>query len=108
MKTFLIVFGTLCALALASALGQGNDTTKQVSTTQKQEQVSIEKVDALQIELLQTKIESLQKDLQLLAGKLCSDAKFTRESCRVNTVAGIVTGTKIESQKEVAKAPDKK
>ena len=106
-KNALVVWCILMILCCSwAALLVAEDKT--TPSPSKQEQVAIEKVDSLQIELLQIKIESLQKDLQLLASKLCSDAKFTRESCRVNTAAGLITGIKIEQQKEVAKVPDKK
>jgi len=64
-------------------------------------------LDILQLENLQLKMELLKKDMQILADAICTNAKFSRESCRINLAAGLVTGSKQVASSENAKTNTK-
>jgi len=92
----------LCRIVIIAAVGLGlligySSLTylyAQENKLDKTETSPMSQLDILQLENFQLKMELLKKDMQILADAICTNAEFSRESCRINLAAGLVTGSK--------------
>ena len=115
----------LCRIVITAAVGLGlligyssltylyaqenklPDNTGSLTSPTMTETSPMSQLDILQLENLQLKMELLKKDMQILADAICTNAKFSRESCRINLAAGLVTGSKQVASSENAKTNTK-
>ena len=73
------------------------DKSSVVKDAVKIETVPMSEITILKLENLQLRMELLKRDIQDLASNACVAANLTRESCRINSASGTISGEKIAS-----------
>lgn len=77
---------------------QTSKGTRVVSSTgqaPKIETVPMDQVTILRLENIQLRMELLKRDLQDIASGACASANISKESCRINSASGTLSGEKI-------------